>query len=230
MDEKTTKLIKERFDTLPEAVKEAILSSQYTDTLIEIGKQYSLNVEQMGQLEQNTTLVMMGLIPTKDFESELTRELHLDKTRGSQIVKDINEKVFFRIRELLKLMNTPAGEEPSLDEEIEEMPTPEPVKPKIPNMIMPQKTKEPARSAFSTTDARPQDSLQRVGQAGGKTHPILAQKLTDTFQAPATNTEHTLENLSKTKELPSGTSTTEIPKKPTDYPKDKDPYRLSPEE
>ena len=91
-------------------------------------------------------------------------------------------------------------------QESKEITTPQTTKPQIPTMIMPQK------------------------EAG--IHPILAQKLSGSFQVGATSTEHTLENLSKTKELPSGTSTTEIPKPsaPASYPPSKDPYRLSPEE
>src|SRR3989338_8064204 len=116
MDDNVKKIIKEKFDALPKAIQEMILSTHYEETLIEIGKQHNLNVELMGIMERETTLVMMGLTPTKDFEVELTRELHIDKLKGSQIVKDINEKIFLRIRELLKLMNTPKGEGPALEE------------------------------------------------------------------------------------------------------------------
>lgn len=120
MNENTRKRIKERFDALPESIQEIILSSHYQDTLIEIGKQYQLNVEQLGILERETTLVMMGLTPTKDFEADLIRELNIDETKGTQITKDINEKIFLKIRELLKLMNTPPGENPIVEEEVEE--------------------------------------------------------------------------------------------------------------
>ena len=116
MDENTKKIIKERFDSLPENIQELIMSSNYENTLIDIGKKYQLNVEQMGILERETTLVIMGLSPTKDFEIELTRELSVDKIKGNQIVAEINEKIFLAIRDLLKLMYTPAGEKPSLEE------------------------------------------------------------------------------------------------------------------
>jgi hypothetical protein len=133
MDDNTLKIIKDKFDALPESIQEVILSSNYQETLIEIGNQHHLNVEQMGILERETTLVMMGLTPTKKFQDELTRELHIDKLVGSQIATEINEKVFLRIRDLLKLMNTPAGEEPSVDETEEE-----PIRSRM-NSIMPEK-------------------------------------------------------------------------------------------
>jgi len=117
MDDNTTKIIKDKFNSLPESIQEIILSTHYQDTLIEIAKKYQLNIEKLGILERETTLVMMGLTPTKNFEHELTRELSIDEEKGSLIVKDINEEIFLKIRELLKLMNTPAGEEPDLEEE-----------------------------------------------------------------------------------------------------------------
>jgi hypothetical protein len=117
MDEETKKMIKNRFDALPKAIQEIILSSHYEETLLEIGKQYNLNVDQLGMLEQETTLTMMGLTPIKDFENELTRELNMEKIKVSEIVKDINEKIFSNIMTLLKLMNTPMGEEPSVDDD-----------------------------------------------------------------------------------------------------------------
>lgn len=92
----------------------------------------------------------------------------------------------------------------SINKEPEEVATPQTTKLKIPTMIMPQK------------------------EEGA--HPVLAQKLGGSFKVEATTTEHTLENLSKTKELPSGTSATEIPKAPKVYPPHQDPYRLSPDE
>ncbi|MCX6753134.1 MAG: hypothetical protein NTW62_02205 [Candidatus Nomurabacteria bacterium] len=121
MDENTKKIIKEKFDSLPESIQEVILSSNYQDTLVEIGKQNNLSLNQMGTLELEATLVMMGLTPTAEFETELTKELAVDPMKGSKIVNEINEKIFIKIRDLLKLMNTPKGEEPSLDAENERL-------------------------------------------------------------------------------------------------------------
>ena len=119
MDEKTIKMIKERFNTLPQMIQEVILSSNYEETLIEIGKQYGLNVKQLGMLNRETTLTMMGSTPIKDFETELTRELNVEKTKGKQIAKDVNEKIFLKIQELLEIMNTPAEEKPDWQQNLD---------------------------------------------------------------------------------------------------------------
>lgn len=119
MDENTIKIIKERFDMLPQSIQEMMTSSHYEEALIDISKQYHLNIEQMGILEKETLLVMMGLTPVGNFEEQLMRELNIDKSKGDSIAQDINEKIFIKIRDLLKLMNTPQGEEPVVDEELE---------------------------------------------------------------------------------------------------------------
>jgi hypothetical protein len=178
-------------------VQEVILSSDYENTLIEIGKQYQLNVEQLGVLEQETTMTMMGLIPLKDFEAELTRELNIDKEKGAKIVAEIDEKVFLKIRDLLKLMNTPAGEEPNLDEETEKMPPPLAFGQNAPG------------EEIKTADAEEEKNTQAFSAHGieiipeklelankEKINSILTRKLTGSVQTPSVKTEHSLPNLS----------------------------------
>jgi hypothetical protein len=216
-EENTTKIIKEKFDALPQMVQEVILSSDYQNTLVKIGQQYNFNVEQMGILERETTMAMMGLTPLKDFEKELTRELNIDREKGANIVKDINEKVFLRIRDLLKLMNTPTGEEPTVDENAEG------TQMKIGRIdaIMPKRVdlKTPEK------DVRP--DVQTLSNAGieiipgeleilpPQTPSILAQKLSTPVQTPPVKTDHSLPGIT--------------PPSLTTYPKNGDPYRLPPE-
>ena len=230
MEENITKIIKDKFDALPESIQEVILSSNYQETLIEVGKQYHLNVEQLGILERETTLVMMGLTPTKDFGDELIRELNVEKENGYQIVKDINEKVFLKIRELLKLMNTPEGEEPSLEEEVE--------KPTQVGFIQPKpvETKEEERESIGDQSFIEHgieiipEKLEITGTVqkpvvvmpAQKIQPtsILTQKMSGPVNIPTIKTEHTLPNLSG--------NNVATPKPPTSKPA-ADPYREIPE-
>ncbi|MEK7569425.1 MAG: hypothetical protein AAB500_00840 [Patescibacteria group bacterium] len=174
MDEETIKKIKERYDMLPESIKEIIMSSNYQDTLIELGKKYNLNVGQLGILERETTMVLMGLTNPDNFQTEIIREMDVDAERGRQIVKEINEEIFARIRDLLKLMNTPPGEEPKLDEETP-APSPEILK------------------AAGVTAAAPDLSKPEL-PAG-----MLAQKLSGSFQIPSVTTDHTTPNVTPEK-------------------------------
>ncbi len=219
MDENTTKMIKEKFDALPESIQELILSSNYQDTLIEIGKKYQLNVEQLGMLEQETTLVMMGLTPTQDFENELIRELKIEKIKGNQIVTEINEKIFLTIRDLLKLMYTPEGKEPSVEETSEPKEQKPPISPLSGGEITgtsPDKglslgqgpnsreglSLERLESEKELPDGHPirNDDGSRGPSVSNGTGPILNQKLSGSFQIPKTETEHTINNITKASE------------------------------
>lgn len=240
MDENTTKIIKERFEALPEDVQEVILSSDYENTLLEIGKQHNLNVEKLGILERETTMTMMDLIPTKDFENELTRELGVDKEKGSQIVKDINEKVFFRIRELLKLMNTPPGEEPVLSEEEDEIKNTGTDWNPLPQKNINEKNDQQIlhSSGIEIISENKKETLPAVEKLELSTtkeeikpivpekkeeevHPVLAQKLTGFVKNEIKETDHALNNITKTN----------TPITPSEKPKipSTDPYREIPE-
>jgi len=225
MDEKTTKLIRERFDSLPKMVQEVILSSDYENSLIEIGKQFQLNVEQLGALEQETTMTMMGLIPLADFETELTREVNVDKEKGSRISKEVNEKVFLKIRELLKLMNTGELDEPLAEENAEETQ----IKINRIDSMMPK----PKNSIVTDTEEEKQKNEQVLKEHGIEILPekleltgvpvkpsILAQKISMPVQTPIVKTEHSLQNLSSINK----DSPIIIDKKPSI-----DPYREIPE-
>src|SRR5680860_1673137 len=111
MDEKVQNIIVERFTSLPGRIQEVILSDFYQETLEEVGKQYQLNLEQLGILERETTLVMMGLTPVIEFEAELTRELNVNKQKVSQIIETVNEKIFSGVRDLLEIMSPSINED-----------------------------------------------------------------------------------------------------------------------
>jgi len=177
MDEEALKKIKGRFDILPESIKEMIMSSGYQEDLIEISKKYNLNVEQMGKLELETTMTMMGLTPTADFQRELTRELGVDMVIGAQIVADINTQIFAKIRDLLKIMNTPREEEP---------PTPGAPSPQIL-----EAAGIPAKPEFEPKVIQPPAPTS-----------IPARKLSGSFQMPSAQTDHTTPPLTPEKPDP----------------------------
>ena len=121
MDENTLKIIKDKFDSLPESIQTLIMSSKYQESLSAISRKYQLSFEQTTILEKETTLVLMGLSTVEDFGNILKEELRVEDLRNSQIVIDIDNQIFSNVETLLKLMYTPEGEEPDLgEEELEE--------------------------------------------------------------------------------------------------------------
>lgn len=234
MDEKTIKIIKEKFDSLPKNIQDVIMSTNYQDAMIEIGKRYNLNVEQMGTMEMETTMVMMGLTPTQNFESELMRELHVDATKGNQVVTDINTQVFAKIRESLKAMSAPKEKNPEPEEtenrdaQILNSAGIKMVEPSLPTRTMDIRKEELVENR--------EDMLKRIEKAEPKTlvatnvpvppprdaiktSSILVQKLSGSVQIPMVKTEHSLENITKVPSTPSVVA--KIP--------NIDPYREIPE-
>lgn len=233
MDDNTTRIIKEKFDSLPLSIQEVILSTHYQDTLIEIAKNYQLNVEQMGVLELETTLVMMGLTPTKNFEGELSRELKIDIEKGLKIVKEINEKIFVRIRELLKIMNGEKIEEStSIDESVNTQAADNDILNSAGIKIVPgqlelntgEKSTENGDDMLKTLEDMASDHKEEPAPVKPKAvdmHPMLAQKMSSSVKIPMSKTEYSLSNLSK--------STTPVAPNITPKRLSADPYREIPE-
>jgi len=115
MNEKIKKILLEQFNSLPESIKDIILSSNYEETLLVVGKQYQLDTEQIAILERETTLVLLGLTELENYESNLVQELKIDKTKSSEMAKRINDAVFSSVKDLLEIMNTPVKENSSTE-------------------------------------------------------------------------------------------------------------------
>ena len=197
MDENVKKIIKERFEALPDGVKNAILSSDYENSIVEIGKKHNLNVDQMGTLEQETTLVMMGITKTKEFEIELGGQLkEVDRAKISQIIADVNEKIFLHIRDLLKLMNTEPGEEPSVDEEPTAMKMAPEIKTSIPIMTPVKTAPEPKTIVAGEQKILESSGIEVMPENTAMPKTIMQDKMTETFTIPKKETDYSLKNLS----------------------------------
>ncbi len=212
MDENTKKIIKERFDDLPKSIQEIILSSNYQETLIELGKKYQLNVEQLSVLEMETTLVMMGLTPTEKFEAELTRELNVDKLKGNQITQEVNEKIFLKIRELLKLMSESTEDKPSTNTQKSDSRILDEAGIKI---IPPTPSTQMQTEKLEIPAENREEILKKI-EKPEEIHPILMQKLSGSVQTEMVKTDHSVPNL--TPSNPPSASLKKI-----------DPYREIPE-
>ena len=120
IDEETKNLIKNRMDSLPEVVQNAILNSGWQDKIRQLGKKYSLHIDQIGILENQTFIVLLGLEDPDGFQNNLTTGLGITSLIAQQISIEINETIFKPIRQQLQALQ--ATEE---DKENEENPTKE---------------------------------------------------------------------------------------------------------
>ncbi|MFH1979085.1 MAG: hypothetical protein ABII97_01725 [Patescibacteria group bacterium] len=157
------------YKKLPEDVQEAYFSANTSEVLQTIGKRNGLNIERTGQLADEVGLFMLGIIGPKDFVRKIADKLGAEKESAQKIAQEINEQIFSKIRESLKMIHSKSPknekmvgnntEQPKVKEEI---PTPrfeqiikpqpqfgqtneEPEKPKIEEMSI-------EKSPFDKTD------------------------------------------------------------------------------
>lgn len=179
----------ERFDNLPENIKNIISESNYQTTLYDIAKNQGLNVIQMGTLEIIFIDLVNGAIHSDKFEEVLKNKLQLPSEKIQTLAKDINEKILKEIRaKMVKL----SKEEDANDTQVlksagieivekgETLPIPD--LPAVHSAQLMQAGKLELNSAEKSEES----------------HPILAQKLSGFTQSGLVETHHSLDNITKT--------------------------------
>lgn len=91
-----------RFELLPEDIKAAIMDTGYQEKLFNLAKAQKLTYEELGVLETETTLVLLGMTKPADYRDELQQELKKNDPEIDAIVKAVNEQVFAPIRASLE--------------------------------------------------------------------------------------------------------------------------------
>ena len=102
IDNKKMEEISKRFLDLPEDLQKALFSAQTSDAIFEVGKKHGLAVDKMGELADETGLVMLGMTKPSEYIKNLASRLALEPEKAKAIAEDINQKVFSTIRESLK--------------------------------------------------------------------------------------------------------------------------------
>ena len=169
-------IIKEQLPRLPKNVRDAISSIDLGDKIKKIADKNMLHIDQAGNLETETVLVMLGLEPTADYKENIRRELNVSRDRAQTITADIDKEIFMTIRESLKkISQEPASEvieqtqniihHPPLSDESQE------IKKQIEKQQAPKKVGAPPPNlptGAPTEPSRPNSALQNLG---GQTEP-----------------------------------------------------------
>jgi len=98
MDDKT----KTENSSLPENIKKAIEVIDVDSTLASISKKYNLHVDQTGALATETYMVITGITDGAEFVDNVEKEVGIAEDVAVQIVTDINNQIFLKIRQLLQ--------------------------------------------------------------------------------------------------------------------------------
>lgn len=219
-------LVQNKLDAVPEDVREQVTSEEVAQTLTEIGKSHALHIDQQGILDEETLYIMLGVENPDNFIGTLQNRLGIDEGKAISIARDINEKVFLRIRQSLMAMH----EE---EKEAEEAPAPAPTSAPA-QATAPSLAPQIPQPAPEDTSAR-EDILADIENPTRAVHPISAAD--QGIPRPAPKTEITPEDKATAANFIAGklSQTVSVPpqkavfeeKKASEKPKgySTDPYR-----
>src|SRR3989338_5820345 len=97
--------IVEHYKKLPEKLRNMLFAQETTDALFEIGTKNGLSVDQMGELADETGLIILGITKPEQYAYNIQRKLAATPERTNTIVRAVNEKIFEPIREDLRAIH-----------------------------------------------------------------------------------------------------------------------------
>ncbi|KKT20812.1 MAG: hypothetical protein UW04_C0020G0003 [Parcubacteria group bacterium GW2011_GWB1_43_8] len=107
----TEEQIAQMYDNLPEDLKDAIFGLEMNEIVEKIGRENQLNIEQIGDLANETGMVMLGVTHPNEFIGNLADRLEVDKEKARAIAQEINEQIFKKVRDSIRKIHNMREEE-----------------------------------------------------------------------------------------------------------------------
>ena len=102
METETEKIIGNQFKYLPEEIIALFANPNTNVKILEIGKKYNLNYEQLEILQTETSLLILNLTHPDDYKSELKARLNIQEENLNNTVKEIYSFISDEIIQKLK--------------------------------------------------------------------------------------------------------------------------------
>jgi hypothetical protein len=235
----TLEEIKNKFEKLPEDLRWAIIASNIDENITSIGQKHGLNIEELGQLSLETHMVVLGYTHPDKLEESIKNSLGFPNEKNKELVREINEKILKDIREKLMSLNK---KEDKYIEQIEEV---EKTRPHVAVQVKIENTQnEEVKKEMKIPEKINYEDAEKEAQNKKIIESVFFKKLSDSFKAPTTKTEHFVKNISKDGEK-NETSASQHVKIPTgatiktvdsdtqsispSFSIKEDPYRITPE-
>lgn len=99
--------------------KEFMVSVEFNDILISIGKKHLLHINQIGELTVLIIYTAVGLLPITDFKKNVISKLNVSEDTVNLIIYDVNQQVFLPLKQKLYFSSTsfPEDKKDSTQEE-----------------------------------------------------------------------------------------------------------------
>jgi len=94
--------LEEKYQNIPNDVREAISSTEVSEKLKSIVDKYKLQFDEGEELTKEIGYVMLGLKSPDYFVRNIQNATNLNQEQAKEIVKDVNEMIFKNIKESLR--------------------------------------------------------------------------------------------------------------------------------
>jgi hypothetical protein len=86
---------------LPPDLRQALDSTEIYEDFQEISKKHGLHIDKAGILEEEVTIVLLGLMPSSKLVARLHENMGISSEEAQNIAQDVNETIFKDFRESL---------------------------------------------------------------------------------------------------------------------------------
>ena len=119
-------LLIDQYKKLPDAVKSALFSTASAAKMLEIGKKYGLQMEEISYMAEETGYALLGLTKPAQFTEIIKTRLHIPQEKGEKIAEEITSAIFLPLQQALQEMPIEEkGKEPTpVQEDISHFPIP----------------------------------------------------------------------------------------------------------
>src|SRR3989338_7384021 len=107
----TEEQIEIMYKNLPNDLKTVFFSANKDETIESIGRKHNLMIDKIGDLANETGMVMLGVTHPNEFIGNLADRLEIDKEKARAIAQEINEQIFKKVRESLRKIHNMRDEE-----------------------------------------------------------------------------------------------------------------------
>ena len=103
--DQTLEKIKDLYSVIPEKLKQFIADQSWIQKVNDISKKYSLDEDQLKNLEIETLLVLVGIKYINDFTKNIEEQLIVNTDTSEKISSDIGDALFVDILDLINQAN-----------------------------------------------------------------------------------------------------------------------------
>jgi hypothetical protein len=100
------KTIEEKMLALPIDLQRVLTSVDTPAIIQDIATENNLHIDQIGNLEEIVSLILLGLVPARNLASEISKRNRISGSVSLQISNEINDKIFKTIRSSLQKIQT----------------------------------------------------------------------------------------------------------------------------